>query len=204
MDELTRAFATFARGGSQQDPIYIRRIIGRDGAPVEDHTVPEDPLLDEASRIDRLWARSIHRPTQVIDPKTAFLITRLLRDSVLHGIAGRCRIVPAPTAGKGGTSSDTMDLWFVGFTSQWVTTAWVGDDTYQRPLGAKEASYTAAIPMWANFMKETVRTRPLRELPLHQPEGIRSAVVDRNTGWPPTEDGKSIRLYFKAGTPRGR
>jgi penicillin-binding protein 1A len=200
MDELTRAFATFVRGGTQMDPIYIRRIIGRDGVAVEDHTIPEDPLLDESSRLDRMWARSTYRPKQVIDPRTAFLITKLLRDSVMHGIAARCRIVPAPTGGKGGTSSDTMDVWFVGFSSQWAAISWLGDDNYQRPLGEKEASYTSAIPMWANFMKAAVRTRPHRELPLHRPSGIKSVVVDQKTAGPPTEKGKTVKLYFKPGT----
>jgi penicillin-binding protein 1A len=200
MDELTRAFATFVRGGTQRDPIYIRRIVGRHGEVIEDHTIPEDPLLDESSRLDRIWATSTRRPKRVIDERTAFLTTRLLRDSVLHGIAARCRIVPAPTGGKGGTSSDTMDVWFVGFTSQWAAISWLGDDNYQRPLGEKEASYTSAIPMWANFMKAAVRTRPLRELPLHRPPGIKSVVVDQNTGGPPTPNGKTVKLYFKPGT----
>jgi penicillin-binding protein 1A len=201
MDELTRAFATFARGGSQRDPVYIRRILDRHGHAMEDHSVPEDPLLDEADRIDRAWARSTLRPRQVIDKRTAFLITKLLRDSVRVGIAARCQIVPAPTGGKGGTSSDTMDVWLVGFTSQWATTAWIGDDTYRRPLGEKEASYTSAIPMWANFMKAAVADRPHQDLPLTRPDGLKSAVIDFITGAPANaETKKSVRIYYRPGT----
>jgi penicillin-binding protein 1A len=200
IDELTRAFATFARGGSQRDPVYIRRVLDRRGNVVEDHTIPEDPALDEGDRLDRVWATSAQRPRQVIDPRTAFLTTKLLRDSVLYGIAARCRIVPAPTGGKGGTSSDTMDVWFVGFTSQWTTTAWIGDDTYQRPLGEKEASYTSAIPMWANYMKAAVGARPHRELPVDRPAGLKATDIDQNTGGLPKPDSKTVRIYFKPGT----
>ena len=205
-DELTRAFATFVRGGTQQDPLYIRRIADRHGNAVEDHTIAEDPQLWEADRLDRVWARSTHRPKRVVDPRTAFMTTKLLRDSVLYGIAGRCRIVPGPTGGKGGTSSDTMDVWFVGITSQWAVTAWIGDDSYQRPLGEKEASYTTAIPMWANFMKDAVRGRPLKELPEQRPTGLSSAIIDQNTGGAPTADGKTVRIYYRPGTyipPKG-
>ena len=189
-DELTRAFATFVRGGTQMDPITVRRIVDRDGLAVEDHSIEQDPLL----------ARSTTSPRRVMDPRTAFLITRLLRDSVLYGIAGRCRIIPAPTGGKGGTSSDTMDVWFVGFSSQWVSTAWLGDDNYRRPLGEKEASYTSAIPMWANFMKEAVGTRPSQELPMFRPEGLKSAVIDQATSGPPVGNNPTVRIYFKPGT----
>jgi penicillin-binding protein 1A len=201
IDELTRSFATFARGGSQMDPLYVRQIRDREGQVVEDHSIAEDPLLSEDERLDRIWAQSTESPRQVIDPRTAFLITRLLRDAVLVGIAARCQIVPVPTAGKGGTSSDTMDVWFVGFSSQWANAAWLGDDTYQRPLGEKEASYTSAIPMWAEYMRDAVGKRPHSELPLGKvPPGLRSAVVDMMTGGQPKPDSKTVRIYYRPGS----
>lgn len=199
-DELTRAFATFARGGSQRSPRYIRQILDRRGHRVEDHSAITDPLLEEDHRLDRLWATSRDSPRQLIDPKTAFLTTKLLRDSVLRGIAGRCRIVPIPTAGKGGTSSDTMDVWFVGLTSRWAATAWIGDDTYQRPLGTKEASYTSAIPMWANFMKRATAQWPAREIPLERPEGLETATIDATSGGLPVEGQPTVEIYYKPGT----
>ena len=200
IDETTRAFATFARGGSQRDPIYVRQIKDRRGRTLVDHTSVHDPFLDESDRLDRLWAHSTAKDRPVIDRRTAFLITKLLRDSVLHGIAARCRIVPVPTAGKGGTSSDTMDTWFVGFTSQWATTAWMGDDSYQRPLGTKEASYTTVIPMWANYMKRAVADRPHVELPRQRPAGLHSTEIDLLNGGPPSPDRKSVRIYYRPGS----
>lgn len=201
VDELTRAFGTFVRGGNQMDPIYIRQIRDRNDEVVEDYTIPEDPLLTESDRLDRLWAKSTETPKQVIDPTTAFLITKLLRDTVLYGIAARCQTVPVPTGGKGGTSSDTMDVWFLGFTSQWVTAVWMGDDTYQRPLGEKEASYTSAIPLWAEYMKETVGKRPHQELPLGKiPEGLKSTVIDLLSGSTPKPGLPSVRIYYRPGS----
>lgn len=200
MDELVRAFATFARGGSQRDIVYVRQLRDRHGIVVEDHTVVEDPLLSEEDRIDRMWATALDRPKQVIDARTAFLTAKLLRDSVLYGIAGRCRIVPVPTAGKGGTSSDTLDTWFVGFTSQWAAVAWVGDDTNQRPLGAKEASYTTAIPFWAEFMREATAGRPHGKTPRTIPEGLLRARIDLLTGSRPKPDQPSVEIYYRQGT----
>ncbi|MCC6746548.1 MAG: transglycosylase domain-containing protein [Deltaproteobacteria bacterium] len=200
VDELTRAFATFARGGTQMDPVYVRQIRSRNDEVLEDHTAPEDPVLGEGDRLDRLWAQSGTARPQVIDRRTAFLTARLLRDAVLHGIAARCQIVPAPTGGKGGTSSDTMDVWFSGFTSQWAATAWIGDDSYQRPLGEKEASYTTAIPMWANFMRDAVGKRPHKEVPATVPPGLKAAVIDFASGGPPKPGQKSVRIYYRPGS----
>ncbi|MCA9673093.1 MAG: PBP1A family penicillin-binding protein [Myxococcales bacterium] len=200
IDETTRAFATFARGGTQRDPIYIRQVRDRAGDVVEDHTTVLDPMLDEADRLDRLWARVGNSDEQAIDSRTAFLTTKLLRDGVTHGIAARCQIVPAPVGGKGGTSSDTMDTWFVGVTSQWATTGWVGDDTYRRPLGKKEASYTTAIPMWANYMRAAVGKRPHRELPFSSPRGLRSAKIDFVTGGLPRDGHKTATIWFRPGS----
>ncbi|MBK6848979.1 MAG: transglycosylase domain-containing protein [Proteobacteria bacterium] len=200
IDELTRAFATFARGGTRRDLQYVRQLRDRRGLLLEDHTIVEDPWLSEGERLDRLWATARDEAPRVIDPRTAFLTTRLLRDTVRAGIAARCRIVPAPTAGKGGTSSDTLDLWFSGFTSQWAATAWLGDDTNERPLGAKEASYTAAIPLWANVMRAAVGQRPQRELPLSRPPGLERSAIDLLSGGPPQAGQPSVEIYYKPGT----
>ncbi|MCB9557653.1 MAG: PBP1A family penicillin-binding protein [Deltaproteobacteria bacterium] len=199
-DELTRSFATFVRGGSQRDPIYLRQIHDRDGRLIVDHTAVEDPLLSASDRLERSWATATRRDRQVIDEKTAFLMTKLLRDSVTYGIAARCRIVPVPTGGKGGTSSDTMDTWFVGFTGQWVATAWIGDDSYSRPLGTKEASYTTAIPFWANYMRAAVGSGQHGPLPIKRPAGLQSAEIDYETGGPVQPGKRTVKIYFKPGT----
>jgi len=201
MDESTRAFATFARGGTQVEPIYIRRIRDRHGRSVVDHSHPTDPLVSEGDRLDRLWALSTTRPRQVIDEQTSFLTTKLLRDSVLYGVASPCRRVPVPSAGKGGTSSDTMDVWYVGFTSNWIATAWIGDDNYHRPLGDKVISYKSVIPMWANYMKAMVGSRPGRELPLKRPKGLKKITVDWVTGAPPTaHTRRTVSYYYRPGS----
>ena len=53
-DELSRAFAIFARGGSWIDPIYVRRIIDKRGRVLVDDRHPEDPRMDVRGRIDRI------------------------------------------------------------------------------------------------------------------------------------------------------
>jgi penicillin-binding protein 1A len=76
-------------------------------------------------------------------------------------------------AGKTGTSSATMDVWFIGFTSRWMTTTWVGDDLRQRPLGAKDAAFMLTVPMFARFINEVTVGQPLREIPWERPPGVK-------------------------------
>jgi penicillin-binding protein 1A len=184
-DELTRAFAIFVRGGRWLDPIYIRRITNKRGEIVLDHRHPWDGAMDVAGRIDALGRAAVDPPHQAIDARTAFLITKMMRDVVTHGIGRRAGRIGVEAGGKSGTASKheyTTDTWFVGFTSRFVTAAWMGDDTYERSLGNEDASYTTATPMWAEYMARVVADVPHGELTPNRPRGVRSRSVDFQQG----------------------
>ena len=138
IDELTRAFSAFAKNGVIVDPVYIRRIRDRNGVAIEDHSAPGDPFGTPAERLDRLVALAAEPPPEpVIPPRTASLTSTLLRHVVTRGHAPAIRSTGLPAAGKTGTSSATMDTWFIGYTSRWMTSAWMGDDLRERPLGTE-------------------------------------------------------------------
>ena len=96
-------------------------------------TVPYDPMLPPRDRLDRLAATAGTKAKQAIKPRTASLITKLLRQVIKFGFANVLRQTGIPAAGKTGTSSATMDTTFVAFTSRWITTVWIGDDRRERP-----------------------------------------------------------------------
>ena len=52
---------------------------------------------------------------------------KLLREIVTTGHSAPIRATKVLAAGKTGTSSRTSDVWFVGYTSRWMATAWLGD-----------------------------------------------------------------------------
>jgi penicillin-binding protein 1A len=170
--ELARAFAIFARNGRWIEPIYVRRVLDRAGNVLEDHTVAHDPLLAPADRLDRLAATAGVAPRQAIAPRTAFLTTKLMRAVVTDGYSGSLRAIDIPTAGKTGTSSATMDLWFVAFTSRWLTSYWIGDDLRERPLGKDDAAYMMAVPSWARYTAEAEAGWPHEEIPWEVPPGV--------------------------------
>jgi penicillin-binding protein 1A len=172
-DELTRAFSAFARNGVLVDPVYLRRVRDRDGVVVEDNSSVGDPFGAPSERLDRLIATADVRPMPAIPPRTAWLTSNLLRHVVTRGHAPAIRATGMPAAGKTGTSSRTMDTWFVGYTSRWMTTTWLGDDKYVRPLGMKDAAYMLTVPMFARYMTEVTAGQPLQDIPWERPPGVK-------------------------------
>jgi penicillin-binding protein 1A len=199
MNELARAFAIFARNGRWLDEVYVRRVLDRRGAVVEDHTVYYDPMLAPADRLDRLAGTAGDRPEQVIPARTAFLTTKLLRQQVKEGFNGNLRQTGVTSAGKTGTSSDTMDLWFVAFTSRWLTAAWLGDDLRERQLVRDDAAYMTAVPMWARYMYEATAGQTLAEIPWEVPPGVKPNDRGDNKG----HAGESSDHEDIQGVPKG-
>ncbi len=173
MDEMTRAFSAFARNGVLVDPVTVRRVRDRSGRLLEDHSWIGDPMGRPIDRLDRLVEVAGNKPKPVISPRTAWLTSTLLRHVVTKGHAPAIRNAAILAAGKTGTSSATMDVWFIGFTSRWMTSAWVGDDLRERPLGAKDAAFMITVPMFARYINEVAVGQPLREIPWERPPGVK-------------------------------
>ena len=211
-DELTRVFGTYARNGSQRDPVYTKRVVDKQGLTRLDRRHPYDAGLDVAGRLDRMAAEVTEAPEQIVDAQTSFLIGRLLREVVTSGTATRVTRVGIPAAGKSGTASGrvqiggvlrdmTTDVWFVGYTSRHAVAAWMGfDDASYRSLGDEEASYTTSIPMWARFMEAFAGDRAYEQIPTYKPPGILKKVVDASHGGPPIEGLPIATIYYVEGT----
>ena len=173
LDELTRSFSAFARNGSLSQPVYIRRVVDRQGNVIEDNTAVSDPMGTPSARLDRLAAVAGQREKIVIPPRTAWLTSQLLRKVVTRGHAPALRAIGVPVAGKTGTSSATMDTWFVGYTSRWMVTSWIGDDRRERPLGFKDAAFMLTVPMLGRFLTETTTLQSLKDIPWERPASVR-------------------------------
>ena len=175
--ELTRAYSVFANQGFLVEPVFVLKIVDRDGK-----------VLEEAGSGRR----------QVIEKDTAYLMTSLLESVVQHGTGQRVKALNRPTAGKTGTTNDMYDAWFLGFTREFITGTWVGFDE-EAPLGKTETGAVAAIPIWLGFMKRVEANRPAQVF--EPPEGIVFAKIDAETGLLPVpESRKTIFECFKEGT----
>jgi penicillin-binding protein 1A len=82
-------------------------------------------------------------------------------------------------AGKTGTTNESKDTWFNGFTRDLVVTVWVGYDQ-ERPLGESEEGAKTALPIWIQFMREALRGVPERRRAM--PDGLIQLRISPETG----------------------
>jgi penicillin-binding protein 1B len=130
--ELARAYATLANGGERFETRYFEDLTDAGGRALE---------------------RSRARGQRVLDAGTSFLAVSLLQGVVDRGTAQSVRSggLTGPIAGKTGTSNDSKDAWFVGFTPDLVAAVWVGFD---EPRDMKLPAARLAVPIWQRFLSE--------------------------------------------------
>ena len=156
--EQTSAFTTFPNDGVRVVPRYIRKVMDYDGRVLEENY----PDVKD-----------------VISPRTARIMTSLLREVVLHGTAFQASKLNHPFAGKTGTTNDFTDAWFVGFSPSIACGVWIGYDE-KKSLGKKETGALAALPVWIDFMTVAIKGRD-KEAFNPPPEGPRNAAAKVDT-----------------------
>jgi penicillin-binding protein 1A len=181
--ELTKAYAIFANQGNPFKPIFIKKILDRDGN-----------LLEE--NLPSFYAEESPLEEQILSPQTAFLITYLLEGVVQHGTGWRAKSLGRPVAAKTGTTDQFMDAWFIGFTPELITGVWVGFDD-ERSLGENETGARAASPIWVNFMSKLLKDKPVKDF--LAPEGVEFMKIDPKTGQVSLESA-GILECFREGT----
>ncbi|ART80952.1 penicillin-binding protein 1A [Oceanisphaera avium] len=198
--QMVTGYAAFANGGKKVTPYIVERIEDSQGV-----------TLYEAQP----------QTTQVLSEETAFLISQALSSAIWGGTsngrhwngtgwrAGKA-LERKDIAGKTGTTNDSRDAWFSGFTPDRVASAWVGFDDFARPLGRTaynanldgsqvaggEFGASTALPIWIAYMKAA-----LADFPEHikdMPEGLYTTTIDPNTGL--KTNGEGITEYFVPGS----
>jgi len=94
---------------------------------------------------------------EVADQKEIFILRDMMKSVIDNGTAGSIRWkykFYSPLAGKTGTTNSKTDAWFIGFTPYIVIGVWVGMDDPQMKLGEKQYGSTAAMPIFANTIRE--------------------------------------------------
>ena len=178
--ELTNAYTTFARMGLRPEPVFVKRVIDRDGVVLEEHAAPGDTWQSRKERTDSLYRKLLQPPHREMDAADAYITHYLLTQVVQYGTAARARSLGQPAAGKTGTTNDSFDTWFVGYTPSLVASVWVGYDSMKTPLSVREQGGRTALPIWLDFMKGALEGK--REKPWIPPPGICEARIDSKTG----------------------
>jgi penicillin-binding protein 1A len=178
--ELASTYVIFARMGLRPEPAFIKRITDRDGKVLEEHASPNDPWQSHDHRFDSAYRGLEERPKRAIDPVDTFLIHYLLTQVATRGTGANASKLHHPVAGKTGTTNDSFDTWFAGYTPTLVTTVWVGYDTYEYPMSVGEQGGKTALPIWLDFMTPSLAGKNEGDWPA--PEGVCFARVDNQNG----------------------
>lgn len=145
--EMTRAYGVFANGGFKVEPYAIERV--------------------ESSRGTVLYEAKKARSSKVLNLNTAATMTAIMKTVITNG-TGRAANIGKPAAGKTGTTDDSRDAYFIGFTPDVVTGVWVGNDDNSQMGGITGGTVPAII--WKDVM--TVATEPYGNVDFEYPEVI--------------------------------
>jgi penicillin-binding protein 1A len=168
--QLASAFGTWANRGIHQAPHLVEKVVDSRGRVLEQH--PGNP-----------------QGTQVIAQVHADTMNMVLRGAVENGTGHAARLFDREVAGKTGTTSDYTDARFVGYTSDLVTSVWLGFDNPRHKLvgvrglsGVSGGSLPAQI--WHDYMDLATRGRP--NAPFVPPADLGGVVLNSTTTAPPT------------------
>ncbi len=148
--EHTGAYATFANGGKAAKPYAVLELMNSRGELIYSREQDEPP------------------PRQIVKPQHAAYMNQMMQMVVTEGTGKRGQLDFTYTAGKTGTSSSYRDAWFMGFSGDYVTGVWIGNDDF-RPMDRVTGGGIPAST-WSNFMSvahASMNIKQIPGLPLH-------------------------------------
>ncbi len=177
---LTTGYAQFVNGGHKIAPTFIDRIQDRRGRTIFAHDMR--PCQDCSGLIE--WNNQDapvvpDTRAQVADPRNAYQMVSILEGVVQRGTGTAIRDLNRPLAGKTGTTNDSKDTWFVGFSPDLVVGVFVGFDE-PRTMGKRETGATVAVPVFKSFMAQALKDQPA--IPFRVPPGIHQVLINAHTG----------------------
>lgn len=196
--KMVAAYAMFANGGERVEPTLVDRVQDRFGKTIyrHDQRVCEDcaaPSLPDGQGVKIDTNRE-----RVMNAITAYQLTSMMEGVVKRGSASRLNL-PVPIAGKTGTTNDSKDVWFIGYSSNIVAGCYIGYDQ-PRTLGESAFGGTLCVPVFQDFMEDAVKKYGGGEFKV--PPGGYFRNIDRFTGQP-LPDGATgdnvVAEYFREG-----
>jgi penicillin-binding protein 1A len=143
--EHTSAFSTFADDGVHIEPREILRVTDYNGRVIDEFPPHVTDVLPAGiSRLEVSMLREVFNSGTAVSRKW---------------LAQKYDL-----AGKTGTTNDFTDAWFIGFAPSVTAGVWVGFDDHH-PLGHGEEGSHVALPIWADFMTQVLKDKPVDRFP---------------------------------------
>ncbi len=195
---LTTAYAILDNGGKRITPTLIDRVQDRNGTTIYR---ADERKCDGCENIDYHGQQPPELPDdreQIVDPQSDYQIVSVMQGVVQYGTGRIVSSLGRPIAGKTGTTNDSKDTWFLGFSPDLAAGVFVGFDN-PRSMGAHETGASVAAPIFRDFMATALKDTP--PVPFRTPPGLMMVRVDHSTGKLPYPGDRNVILEaFKPGT----
>jgi penicillin-binding protein 1A len=152
---MVAAYAMFANGGERVEPTLVDRVQDRFGRTVYRHDQRNCTDCQLASLDPGAALEVVSKRERVMDAVTAYQLTSMMEGVVQRGTA-RSINLPVPVAGKTGTTNDSKDVWFIGYTSNIVAGCYIGYDQ-PRTLGSGASGGGFCGPVFEQFMRTAIK-----------------------------------------------
>ena len=156
MQDLARLYNVFASNGMLTELSTITKVTNSDGT-----------ILYQAPDVAA-------RRKKVLTPQISYLMTQGMKAVMTRGTASRSSDLANVAAGKTGTSNDSEDNWFCGYTANLSAIVWVGTDEHV-PIFASITGGAVALPIWDTFMRQAFKNHPPGVIPT--PDGVTTTDV---------------------------
>lgn len=178
--EVATAYSTLARGGVRMDNVLIRRI-----------TDSNDKVLEVN--------RSV--PKQALPERHVAQLVDIMKEVVQYGTGALAKIPGRIIAGKTGTADGGRDIWFTGFTPEFVATIWAGNEKNKEVLSRYATGGGTPAWVWREFATNYYKERPSPARNFSFSENFTTVLVDPLTGLLATEHTKNpVAKRFVPGT----
>lgn len=142
LSEIVSAFSSFPNHGVRAEPYYVQRVEDLNGVVLEEHR----GYVHDA----------------VVSPEVANKMLYLMQEVVRSGSGRSLLSLGHPMGGKTGTTNESTDTWFVGFTPRLTAGVWVGFDE-KKSLGERMFGNNLALPIFKEMMTEVLKDMPVEQ-----------------------------------------
>ncbi|MEM1298850.1 MAG: PBP1A family penicillin-binding protein [Pseudomonadota bacterium] len=179
---MVAAYGMFANGGKRVRPTVIDRIQDRKGDTLFRHDPRFCRGCDSSNFGPDRTPILFDQRSQIMDPVTAYQLVDMMQGVVSRGTAKKTvGGLGFAVAGKTGTTNDSKDAWFVGFTKNMVAGCFIGYDT-PTPMGRGAYGGTLCGPVFREFMRDAMKTRSPGRFTPPRGGGIVTIKVHAETG----------------------
>lgn len=160
--EVTAAYGTIANGGEYLRPMLYKQVLDHDG---------------------KVLLENKQEPKRVLKATTSYMVTDMMKDVVTAGTGTNARFKNSkmPVSGKTGTSQESRDLTFVGYTPYYVAGVWLGYDRYDDTVkNMSNLNQSIHLVLWRTIMEKVHEGLAVKDFT--KPDGLVTASICMESG----------------------